>query len=111
MLDTTNAELKYFSISDDLKQSWIVIDGARFFPTSQENIRKLFARWLFPLHGDVLQEIIDYLAQRISDIKSTWDYMEIAPEDYKQQLNYREYMRLQNNWTLLNTLKGIKNGR
>lgn len=97
-----------FTITNDSKSSWLMLDGEKFFPSTQSDIRALYARWLYPLHMDIAREIIEYLAQRMDHIKSNWMERGLEMSEWSRQEDAREYRALERNWTLLNTLYGSK---
>lgn len=93
-----------FRCSTIFDDAMLLIDGDRFFPTTQANIRKLYASWIRPDNMSVGRDIIEYLAERMDRIKARWMEQGLDIQEWPSQDDAREYRLLERNWVLLNTL-------
>lgn len=95
---------KVFQIRNDYKSSWLFLDGERFFPCTQEHIRQLWARWLYPFHVDVARDIREYIIERMDHVKHLWESQNLTMDEWQDGADVREYKKLEGNFVLLTTL-------
>lgn len=93
-----------FRCSTNFDEAILIIDGDRFFPTTQANIRKLYAQWIQSDNMSVGRDIIEYLAKRMDRIKARWMEKGLDIQEWPSQYDAREYRKLERNLVLLNTL-------
>ena len=93
-----------FVIEHDYKSSWLFLDGDRFFPCTQDKIRQLWARWLYPFHVDIARNIREYIISRMDHMKHSWESLGLSIDEYWNIDEVREYKKLERNFVLLTTL-------
>lgn len=93
-----------FIIKSEFDDAYLTVYGEKFFPATQDRIRKLWANWIYPTQSLYeARAMVNYIAQRMDQIKENWQARNLDTTEWARQPEAPVYRNLERNATLLQT--------